>query len=107
MTTNEANRVIAEFMGCVLKEQGWYVPEENGVIHELNYSRSIDSLVPVWEKLGKHLFLEFCRHDVNDYHWATFFDHKLNIDEGTVDRTIQEAACIATARAIKELGNEY
>lgn len=96
MTPSEAHSIIYDFMLPVTR-----VPN-----CDCKYYESLDNLVPVWEKLGKHLFLEFCRHDVNDYHWATFCDNNLNIDEDTVMVTIQQAAAIATAKAIRELSSE-
>ena len=86
MTTKEANKIIAEFMGWSIIHNGnalsmcggWsYLPSE-----------SLDVLPPVWEKLGCVYFPEF-------------FKYRNGIDED--GKTLQEGAAIATAKAIKKL----
>lgn len=97
MNTSEANKIIAEYMGY--KDDG---TEFDAIIHEnAAYAKSLDALVPVWEKLPT--LPEFFSNSKN--HYEVMFDIG---DTATMyakgeAATIQEAACIATARAILEL----
>ena len=104
ITIEEANRLIAEYMG--LK----YVLERNHIISYSGlkvspYSKSLDALVPVWEKLNLPKIIEL---DIRDHNYAkgfgfrTYADLSYSIYEDSSE-SIQEAACIATAKAIKEL----
>ena len=114
MDIQDANKIIAEYMGFKIVSDGIseLIEGPSGTLRILKgtYSNSLDALVPVWEKLeevnvfvnrfaphGK--FVELCSDKKGkDYlPWDCFHYHK---HEGT---TIQEAACIATAKAIKEL----
>lgn len=90
MTQEEANKIIAEYMG---------VPEDSIGYSWSNYSKSLDALVPVWEKMRAL--------QVN-VQWAikshTVFISSLHGNWQRGDSLdIKQAAAIATARAIKEL----
>lgn len=70
------------------------------------YSDSLDSLVPVWEKLDIEHIVSFPQ----SYPKIRFTISKHISQDKTKSWTgkgdsIQEAACIATAKAIKELNN--
>lgn len=118
-TAEQADKIIAEFMGFEFAygEQGYfpvYLSNKNGDYVDPSisragprYSKSLDALVPVWEKLGIGEF-------TYNYRYTTFH---LHTNERTVrDRVggncddsslvIQQAAAIATAKAILELKNE-
>lgn len=110
MTASEANKVIAEFMGmeidfakngCVLtctKDRWW---------HPLDFHLNLNALIPVWEKLkdkdaswGFQIEM-FCGKSFE------FGFSQWNRQGHFVDQVIspnpQEAAAVATAKAIREL----
>lgn len=96
MTPQEANKIIAEYMG---------VPSQyiNGVIWNAekgytttDFRKSLDALVPVWEKLGIHEKYLYPK-------MVTLYHDELSDGCDAEGKTIQEAACTATAKAIKEL----
>lgn len=96
MKSEEANKIIAEFMGT-----GVWVPVDNdcGELETL-YSWSLDALVPVWEKLDKK---PICiSQGINQCEGKWFVQYGLF--DGGERETIQEAAAIATAKAIQEMG---
>jgi hypothetical protein len=111
MKKEEANKVIAKFMG---REN--YIPSNlNEMTNEqkLKYMEyiSLDVLVLVWEKLSIYgAWLNINRHGLDHYQVA--FINKQNPDiekENTFDATsedIQQAAAIATAKAILQLESE-
>lgn len=92
MKAEQANRIIAEFMGTYNRRDndGYWLPSPN--------YQSLDALVPVWEKLRKRDF-KFAFRDNYEFLIITTKD-KYNFGDG---ETIQQAACIATAKTIKEL----
>lgn len=101
MTTKEANIIIAEFMG---EEHYYYLhPRYGGATTDGEYdiciSDSLDALVPVWEKL-KSFNLEFGT-NVNSEYLCFYDTDRMNV--GVSGHTIQEAAALATAKAIQEL----
>jgi len=102
MTTDEANGVCAEFMGWKFSTDGSgdYFYLERRWESDI-YSESLDALVPVWEKLEPRSELIFDRFydDEGDYWHVYFKDQKISITY----TSLQEAACIATAKAIQEL----
>ena len=126
MDSNEANKIIAEFMGY------YYIGIENKRLEDLPcliltrkcdgeriykypYSESLDALVPVWQKLKEdfdlyHFDIGF---NGNEFSVDITFENKAEALDDTIMRsncawsnTIQEAAAIATAKAIKELATE-
>jgi hypothetical protein len=110
MTVEEANKIIAEFMGYK-----WSKMPDGDIATEFplgnnqtslytNYWASLDALVPVWEKLQETFFS--LRITTSDFTCKDKdFWIKITLEKnffGLAD-TIQEAAAIATAKAIKDL----
>ena len=105
MEINESNKIIADYMGervdvntygtqigCVTCDHC----EEYRVI----YSDSLDALVPVWEKL--ECFIDISGRKNNKEKAEVFMPYmKTGLYE--TGETIQQAACIATAKAIQNL----
>lgn len=94
MTTNEANKTIAKYMGTYQRKDkdGYWLPTPS-------YSRELDSLIPVWKKLNASI-----SHDACTVFWIGVNDKKGELIEAeATGETIQEAAAIATAKAIEEL----
>ena len=95
----EANKTIAEYM--------WGNSVYIKAIHDEFYL-SLDALVPVWEKLNhcqKELFPRIINKKKADtsYYKVSFFMYgKYSFVEHESD-DLKEAACLATAKAIKEL----
>ena len=106
MNSDEANRIIAEYMGNELG--GYYVCNTEDCDEIKTYGDSLDALVPVWSQLATVDGFRFSNR-------LTIFKDKSVSDVSTSrgiccleeGKTIQEAAVIATAKAIKELNNEY
>ncbi len=107
MKTEEVNKVLAEYEfgkdiwlmdGCVEAnyKEGYYS------IRKPFYTNSLDSLVPIWEKLG---FWEFRLHGNSAFIEVPTFETHVSSVIGESDncKTIQEAAALATARAVLEL----
>lgn len=108
MTPQEANRIIAEFMGS-------YFDHSNGITTYYSqgeqyaarlYSKSLDALVPVWEKLkgfyNGSIDLMLAPSD-KPFANIDYFVDKHCYSCNSYGDTIQEAAAIATAKAIQEL----
>lgn len=113
MTTNDADRIIAEYMdenycqcsiytycpspsqhheNCINKECGKRIVKDSWI----KYSNSLDRLVPVWEKLYATHAISF--HD--DYGGTNLYLCTVIASTGSGE-TFQEAAAIATAKAIE------
>ena len=97
MTPEESNQIIENYMESYPK-----YPNGEGLTRKY-YWISLDSLVPVWEKL------KFDQLDIikgigpaRGLFFSTVMVNNENYDGGE-QPTIQEAAAIATAKAIKEL----
>ena len=103
MTAQEANGIIAEFMGHKAKA----ITERIGIkIIQYPQYVSLDALVPVWEKLDLPNIYELDVRDPNQY--AKGFGIRTYADLSYIQyedhsQSIQEAAAIATAKAILEL----
>ena len=115
MKVEEANKIIAKFMGWKFSQlvgftNGYGYMRNKGeellTEHFEDYYISLDKLVPVWEKLkpetdewvitlGKTISSGF-----SGYYAQVIEVYNSIESEGN---TIQEAAAIATAKAIKEL----
>lgn len=95
MNKDEANRIIAEFMGFKWESRkiGGVLIKGNNFKPTMGYSESLDALVPVLEKLkiqeGLLLFPCLGQVLIGSYSFT--------------GETIQEAATIATAKAILEI----
>lgn len=120
MTTQEANRTIAEYMGgpyigdACIDSVGINDGKSYCTTSEIcerceeieSYYLSLDRLVPVWEKLDFMVVELFARgyKDNKGAQITCLPSHLRHYDlEG---KTIQEAACIATAKAIESLLGE-
>lgn len=113
MKIQEAAAIVAEFMG-------WYANNGSGnweFFKKLEYGTvdigrclSLDTLEPVWENLGSYN-IEFNKLTM-DSEWECILKTRVNNKPVFNDRyeisekeiPIQEAALIATANAIKEVG---
>ena len=110
MTPQKANRIIAEFMGYPSYMINHYKC--------FKFTKSLDSLVPVWEKLYEewdppfqYMTMQFDGCETKNP-WCFFTEE--SIIDGTKGQqslvncqwkpTIQEAAAIATAKSIQEMG---
>ncbi len=138
MTPQEADKIIAEYMNdfscydCEFSheestgpryyhssmkcgKEGFYFEDidECGQFQynqkKATYSKSLDALVPVWEKLNSWDYDYDMRFSKNVWTFSisNYFINERAVTnplkENGVANTIQEAAAIATARAIKEL----
>ena len=104
MKAQEANKIIAEYMGNTnpvpvnldklsARQLKMYLP----------YMYSLDALVPVWEKLST-IDLRLCGVGYDCHFYETNIGYKFKLaDNFSEGKTIQEAAAIATAKAIQEL----
>jgi len=104
VTLEEANKIIAEYMG-----QDWQDCKCGYDVFKLDYFDSLDALVPVWDKLkpSKYIGLDYSvGNDSNRFRiWNNDYDLSSVNDYSEDEFTIQEAACLATAKAIKELND--
>jgi hypothetical protein len=106
MGVEEANKIIAEYMGLdypTRNDAGFFMPNPN--------FKSLDALIPVWEKLDVELSRLIFNGNVQDntdnkkFHVSLFKESIFAFSDSFGD-TIQEAAAIATAKAIQELKND-
>jgi hypothetical protein len=86
------NRTIAEFMGGFLDKH-----DEDYVLTVMPYIKSLDALVPVWEKLE---FVQLVCDWIDGKYLFGIYTKFNNCNES---KTIQQAAAYATYKAIKEL----
>ena len=103
MTNEEANKIIAEYMDKL----PIVITERVGIkITQRLEFFSLDALVPVWERIhNKTLWnIEMMSDTMNAFEieWHHFGVTKVK-HEGELNETIQEAAAIATAKAILKL----
>jgi len=106
MRTEEANKIIAEFMGWYVSERFddlMYIEEDKVLDIEIGKCDSLDALVPVWEKMNMPKILEMDIRDPSQY--AKGFGIRNYADLSYCfyednSHSIQEAAAIATAKAI-------
>lgn len=107
MEASEADKIIAEFMGYTY-ESPCYWFDESGKANTVIYSKSLDALVPVFKKLDGMLQVVIEPYGdfetVSIFYYSTKTDRVESVDSSA--KSIQEAAAIATAKAIKELKNE-
>lgn len=115
MRIEEANMTIAKYMGfdriqndgkcdfCGQKNYTFFEIDGGGECMFGTYSESLDALVPVWEKL--ECFIDISgRKDSKEK--AEVFMPYMKTGLYETGKTIQEASCIATAKAILELQKE-
>lgn len=126
MTPQESNKIIAEFMSWEKNltgktKDGRFIPSEMWIYDKDDkyiirpekalfiFSSSLDALVPVWKKLT--VVDITMKPDANPS--ANFFSlihhryrpesHNIFNSENNTGKTIQEAAAMATAKAIESL----
>ncbi len=113
LTIEQANRIITEFMGLEFESLGNREGEyRNMMVYRYEgrrcvkpaYSESLDALVPVWEKLKGHYEIDFF--DEGRAHFNVVCPEYNEVMQMETESNIFKAACIATAKAIKELQNE-
>ena len=106
MTPETANKIIAEYMGGPYKGDSMYcsldgetiIPDIEDQIKE--HYLSLDALVPVWEKLSNRNTLSMVTgDDIRVYYSPQITNYRQIVQA----ETIQQAAAIATAKAIQEL----
>lgn len=109
MNSEEANRIIAEYMGYKYRDGSeTKIVQGEAYTRLCKYNKSLDALVPVWEKLKLEKCLcvkfsllknkrDFCEFNYGEYGAADWQDSIEQLGK------IQEAAAIATAKAIQEL----
>jgi len=114
MTNNEVNKIISKYMGYTFRStySGELYIEDESTARFKAYTDSLDSLVPVWERL-KEDGVWINKMGNRNYNHFGFFSEKqgkdytpfdsFNFYESLHTATIQEAAAHATARAILEL----
>lgn len=97
MKSEEANKIIAEYMGISDYNNSAAYPNCTA------YYESLDALVPVWGKLGWFNKTVVMRNnDLTDNKCS----YEIAVKKGFFDaqaENYQEAAAIATAKAIREL----
>jgi hypothetical protein len=132
MTPQEANKIIAEFMDEEIRADYWRLediinkqdPElitiekiEYAKLRIVNffesdivrYSESLDALVPAWEKLKNDFIMDLRQHFGYHKGYKYFIrligrgDNSIYVKGEHVSFSIQQAAAIATAKAIQEL----
>ena len=113
MNVQEANKIIAEYMGHRYSNGILTIKNENkeDTLDIVKYSCSLDALVPVWEKLKSNSvwinnlgnrhgsYLSFFCYDTTEKYSSIYpFEYAEHKGEN-----IYEVCCIATAKAIREL----
>jgi len=113
---NEANKIIAEYMNWKIIHNGnaLGIPSDSdpnvnqGISFGWSYlpSESLDVLVPVWEKIHSEslwsIGIESETMECWQITWHLFGNNKIDFISD-LDTTIQQAAAVATAKAILEL----
>jgi hypothetical protein len=110
MTDSEVNKIIIEFLGyefvevynCEILGTDMVVFIKDGEQYNDNaFTDSLDTLVPIWKKMDSCM-KSFVNNDFRltgpSYSWTVSDNH--NSEE---DKTLQQAAAHATAKAILEL----
>lgn len=107
MNKEEANKILAEYMGTEInpEDDSVFMEEEDYIVYDYLYSDSLDALVSVWEKLDidgqayDNYDREFMKHEFRIY----ITNNRELLDFQGNGQSIQEAAAIATAKAIQEI----
>ena len=95
MIPEEANKIIAEYMGKAEVYTGDIFMGYTNMRAGQLFTESLDALIPVWKKLD-----EFPRLEYTDYN-NRFYCYMKWVS--AIGETMQEAAGFATAKAILEL----
>ena len=102
MTASEADKIIEKYLGYK------HVSLRDGNTCFIRFSNSLDSLIPVWEKLGTDC-LRFTKFDYDSAGWFLDINERLCQRDDDIDQlgySIQKAAAIATAKAIQQINND-
>jgi len=107
VTKEEANRICAEFMGWELSPGFTESKTKRGYcIEGYHPSDDLNVLVPAWEKLELIVHFDICRPLEDKNRWQFYLcSYTGTVKYQANGETIQEAAAIATAKAIQELNN--
>lgn len=109
MTDQEVNKIIAGFMGGFIKycEDTDYFEDFAVIIDNKKqqrasklFTKSLDALVPVWDKLDTSISMENFQDFSGKEYWAFCIN---DTEFSGRNKTIQQAAAHATAKAIEEL----
>ena len=105
MDAIEANRVIYNFMGSYGSVKYTDCLDVNKQVEGIvDYSESLDALVFVWDKMEGVSMLDMEKAGNETWLFSLQADHPpKDYYETSHGRTVQEAAAIATALAIKEI----
>lgn len=118
MEPSEADKIIAEFMKATFDFKNETVSfldinredmgsTEKSIVYHEYFSKSLDALVPVWEKLNTEI--RFQRENLDGTgDWIAVEKNDFRMQSGggntwTQSSSIQQAAAIATSKAILEL----
>ena len=109
MTPQEASEIIAKFMGYKkldppTRTSRFYISwvKDKKRMSSLDFHRSLDALVSVWKKLGYMSCNIHLWEDGKKY--VEFVHGGSSLGGDNYCDNIQEAAAIATAKAIQEMG---
>lgn len=104
MNKEEANGVILEYMGWKYNSISEVFEHEKtiGSSWRMDFDKSLDALVPVWEKLD--MLPKFDITSNGEY--LCFLVKEPRVFFSSYRDTIQESALFATVKAILETGNE-
>ena len=102
MTDSEVNKIIAEYMGLEVEIEKGVAKTctEDRWWHPLNYTESLDVLVPVWVKLGS-LPILMTDDSCTTFRAALIVDKAMGNSPKCLD--LHLSAAHATAKAILEL----
>lgn len=117
MTDQEANQIIAEYMGLRVDRYfgslSMLIVNSSGQSAEVSsYTKSLDALVPVWEKMAKDIrfwggimvYSCIVKGVKQSFDVESNNQDELHLETYSEDKeTIQQAAAHATAKAILEL----
>lgn len=99
LSDNEVNKIIAEYMDSYEYILQGIDPQGNeyGVHDYPEYTKSLDALVPVWEKLQIDVEFDICKDDYRATicHQDGYIYHRCE--------NLKQAAAYATAKAIMAL----
>ena len=102
MKIEDANKIIAEFIHQDESKRK-EVEKVLGILSPLDwgYHKSLDDLVPVWEKMRN--FRESYRLTIFKNNCVADYSNEKGINNLSEGKTIQEATCMATAKAINDI----
>lgn len=110
MSIEEANEIIAKYMGYTRFNEGWNTNTKGDGIHWVCYDwfKSLDNLIPVWQKLENH-HLEGIKINLAIKHVELYtfpiggYGHSTSESFDFSNSTPQEIALLATAKVIQEI----